>query len=56
MDRTTSIQVYASDRDWLQERQREVSFTRGKTIPMCDMVREMIVAVKRTLGEEDGGA
>jgi hypothetical protein len=47
MDRTTTILVYADDRDWLQERQRKLSFERKKTIPMCDLVREFIEAVQR---------
>jgi hypothetical protein len=48
MDRTTTILVYADDRDWLQEKQRELSFKRKKTIPMCDLVRELVVALKRS--------
>jgi hypothetical protein len=46
MDRTTTILVYAADRDWLQEKQRELSFKRGRTIPMCDLVRELVESLK----------
>jgi|HubBroStandDraft_1064217.scaffolds.fasta_scaffold10549_4 hypothetical protein len=47
MERTTTILVYAADRDWLQEKQREISFKRQKTIPMCDLIRELVDALKR---------
>jgi hypothetical protein len=48
MDRTTTtIAVYLADRDWLQERQRKVSFEREKTVPMCDLMRELIVSIQR---------
>lgn len=48
--RRTTVQIYADDLEWLRARQREVSFQRGETIPMFDVIRELIKAV-RTEGE-----
>jgi hypothetical protein len=46
MDRTTSIAVYAADRDWLQARQRKLSFDREKTVTMPDLIREFAAYVQ----------
>jgi hypothetical protein len=48
MDRTTTIAVYAADRDWLQAKQRELSFQREKTVPMPDLVRELVASIRET--------
>lgn len=48
--RRTTVQIYADDLEWLRARQREVSFQRDETIPMFDVIRELIKAV-RTEGE-----
>jgi hypothetical protein len=45
-ERVTSVSVYKDDRDWLQERQRKVSFERNRHVPMCDLVRELVKYVK----------
>jgi hypothetical protein len=47
MDRTTTIAVYLEDHRWLQKRQREISFEREKTVPMCDLIRELIASIQR---------
>lgn len=53
-DAKTTIQVYAADRDWLQARQlasssaRAAAGVRGAWLPMPDVVRELIAAVRRT--------
>jgi hypothetical protein len=51
-ERVTSVAIYTSDRDWLQERQRKVSFDRGRHIPMCDLMREFVQAIQA--GEAEG--
>lgn len=38
----TTIQVYEEDRNWLQERQRAVSFQRNEHVPMFDLIHELI--------------
>jgi hypothetical protein len=49
--RTVTIWVYEEDRAWLQERQREVGFRRGETVPMCDIIRELVQALRQPEGE-----
>ena len=51
MDRTTTILVYASDRDWLQEKQRELSFKQGKTISGRGIFLVPLSAVDPETGE-----
>jgi hypothetical protein len=46
---TTTILVYSGDHAWLRERQRKVSFERNRTVPMCDLMRELVEYVR---GEE----
>jgi hypothetical protein len=46
-ERVTTIAAYESDLRWLRERQRKVSFERNKTVPMCDMVRELIQYIQQ---------
>lgn len=41
----TTIQIYREDHDWLLARQRSVSFRRNETVPMFDLVHELIKAV-----------
>jgi hypothetical protein len=46
MDRTTTIAVYAADRDWLQAKQRELSFAREKTVTMPELIQMLIVSIR----------
>jgi|HubBroStandDraft_2_1064218.scaffolds.fasta_scaffold02398_14 hypothetical protein len=43
---TTTILVYSGDHAWLRERQRKVSFERNRTVPMCDLMRELVEYVR----------
>lgn len=45
-----TISAYTSDRDWLNQRQREVSAARKSWVTMADLVHELIEATK--LAEE----
>lgn len=45
-ERVTSVSVYRDDRDWLQERQRKVSFERNRHVPMCDLMRDLVKYIK----------
>jgi hypothetical protein len=47
MDRTTSIAVYVADRDWLQAKQRELSFAREKTVTMPELIRMLIISIQQ---------
>lgn len=46
----TNVQVYVTDAAWLRQKQREISFERNEHVPMFDVMRELINAV-RTQGE-----
>lgn len=41
----TTIRVYREDHEWLLARQRSVSFQRNETVPMFDLIHELIKAV-----------
>jgi hypothetical protein len=41
----TSIAVYVGDRDWLKQRQREISSARKSWVTMADLVHELIMAI-----------
>lgn len=41
-----TISIYAEDRDWLQQRQREINFKRGSWITMHELVHELIMAIR----------
>jgi len=40
-----TIAAYARDRDWLKQRQREVSAARSGWVTMADLVHELIMAI-----------
>ena len=44
----TSIAAYVGDRDWLKQRQREISATRNTWVRMADLVHELIMAIVAT--------
>jgi hypothetical protein len=44
----TTIAAYAGDRDWLKQRQREVSAARSSWVTMADLVHELIMAIVAT--------
>jgi hypothetical protein len=44
----TSIAVYVGDRDWLKQRQRQVSADRNSWVTMSDLVHELIMAIVAT--------
>lgn len=53
MEADTTIRVYLSDRDWLQARQRKISFARNKALTMADLMRELLDHVRaQEAGEE----
>jgi hypothetical protein len=41
----TSIAAYVGDRDWLKQRQREISSARQSWMTMADLVHELIMAI-----------
>ena len=45
-ERTTTLALYWSDLLWLQQRQREVSFEREKTITMPELIRVFVETIK----------
>ena len=40
-----TVSAYARDRDWLNQRQREISADRKARVTMADLVHELIVAI-----------
>jgi hypothetical protein len=40
-----TLNVWAADRDWLQQRQRAISADRKSWITMAEMVHELIMAI-----------
>jgi hypothetical protein len=46
-----TISIYAEDRDWLQQRQREINFKRGSWITMHELVHELIMAIRLSESE-----
>lgn len=42
-----TISAYARDRDWLNQRQREVSASRNAWVTMADLVHELLMAIVR---------
>jgi hypothetical protein len=47
-DVQTTIATYVGDREWLKQRQREVSTTRKTWVTMADLVHELIMAIVAT--------
>ncbi len=44
-DVQVTVAAYARDRDWLKQRQREVSAARTGWVTMADLVHELIMAI-----------
>lgn len=42
-----TLSAWSADRDWLQQRQREISATRKAWVTMADLVHELIMAIIR---------
>jgi len=54
---TTTVRIYASDHQWIQQRQREVSAQRGKWVDLPVLLRELIQFVRQAEdGQPEGGA